>query len=81
MMGLWDAFKEGIALRAGLEALGLIPRAIRGFLKWLLIMPAIVATIAFFRAFWPVVLAAFLIYCAWRWGKKRGEYERNGQGE
>lgn len=81
MMGLWDAFKEGMMLRAGMEALGALPRVIRGFIKWFLTMLLIIVAIAFFKTFGPLVIAGFLIYCAWRWGRKRREYERNGQGE
>ena len=75
MMGLWEMFKEGAAFKAGMDALGALPRIIRGFFKGCFILLLIIVAIAFFKTFGPLVIAGFLIYCAWRWKKRYGQGE------
>lgn len=76
-MGFWDGFKEGLAVRAGAEALGFIPRILRGFFKWLFIIIAAIIVMAFFKFFWPVVVLSVLIFAAWRWRRRHSDGEKN----
>lgn len=76
-MSFWDFFKTGLAFRAGVEAGGFIPRLLRGFFRCVLYLFAVIVVLAVLKTLWWLVLAIILAYAAWRWGKKRKEYERN----
>lgn len=65
----WRAFKEGLAFRAGMEALGFLPRFLRELFRLLFWLLAFLLAAALLKALWWLALPVVLGYAYWRYRK------------